>query len=85
LAPKLNASHFDTTQAKGEQIKGHPVIDQLVKIRVYLEKIKPIEKKLKYQIDKLLKTAAIGNIVRGTNYLLTKQICLILTAAVLIR
>jgi hypothetical protein len=53
-------------QAKGEQVKDHPVINQLVKIRVYLEKIKPIEKKLKYQIDKLLKTAAIGNIASGT-------------------
>ncbi|ELR13944.1 Sas10/Utp3/C1D family protein [Acanthamoeba castellanii str. Neff] len=61
----INIAYYLYLKAKGEQVKDHPVINQLVKIRVYLEKIKPIEKKLKYQIDKLLKTAAIGNIASG--------------------
>lgn len=34
--------------------------DKLAEIRVYLERIQPIEKKLKYQIDKMLKVASTG-------------------------
>ncbi len=39
-------------------VSSHPVIKQLVHIRTILEKMRPIEKKLKYQIDKLLKQAS---------------------------
>jgi hypothetical protein len=40
----------------------HPVIDQLVRIRTVLERLKPLDKKLSYQINKLLTLAATGNI-----------------------
>ncbi|RKP11160.1 hypothetical protein THASP1DRAFT_11937, partial [Thamnocephalis sphaerospora] len=44
----------------GAQLEGHPVIDSLIRGRVVLEKIKPVEQKLKYQIDKLIRAASVG-------------------------
>ncbi|KAL4279858.1 hypothetical protein GQ457_03G034320 [Hibiscus cannabinus] len=40
-------------KAKGYAIEGHPVVRSLVEIRLFLEKIRPIDKKLQYQIQKL--------------------------------
>ncbi|CAI9763026.1 unnamed protein product [Fraxinus pennsylvanica] len=42
-------------KAKGLSIQGHPVVQSLVEIRLFLEKIRPIDKKLQYQIQKLMK------------------------------
>ncbi|KAF7731602.1 hypothetical protein EC973_009366 [Apophysomyces ossiformis] len=44
----------------GKQVEGHPVIESLVESRVILDRMKPIESKLKYQIDKLVRTAVMG-------------------------
>lgn len=44
----------------GKSIKGHPVVESLVECRIVLERMKPIEVKLKYQIDKLVRTAVMG-------------------------
>jgi U3 small nucleolar ribonucleoprotein protein LCP5 len=44
----------------GLSIENHPLIDNLIRNRVTLEKMKPIEQKLKYQIDKLVR-ASITN------------------------
>ena len=41
-------------KAEGQPVQQHPVIARLVEIRAFLEKIRPIDKKLRYQIDKLL-------------------------------
>ncbi|XP_058081190.1 uncharacterized protein LOC131229297 [Magnolia sinica] len=46
-------------KAKGFSIEGHPVVRSLVEIRLFLEKIRPIDKKLQYQVQKL--TRAAGN------------------------
>ncbi|KAL6323204.1 hypothetical protein AAG906_027487 [Vitis piasezkii] len=48
-------------KAKGLSIEGHPVVHSLVEIRLFLEKIRPIDKKLQYQIQKL--TRVTGNAV----------------------
>ncbi|KAF6160644.1 hypothetical protein GIB67_019584 [Kingdonia uniflora] len=39
-------------KAKGLSIEGHPVVRSLVEIRLFLEKIRPIDKKMEYQIQK---------------------------------
>ncbi|KAA8528374.1 hypothetical protein F0562_035729 [Nyssa sinensis] len=44
-------------KAKGLSIEGHPVVRSLVEIRLFLEKIRPIDKKLQYQIQKLTRIA----------------------------
>jgi len=41
----------------GVSIKEHPAIERLVEIRTLMEKMRPLEQKLKYQIDKLVKIA----------------------------
>lgn len=38
-------------------MKDHPVMERLLVLRTYLEKIKPIDKKLYYQVDKLLNSS----------------------------
>ena len=43
-------------KAEGAPIAGHPVIEKLVEARTYMEKLRPLDAKLKYQMDKLLKT-----------------------------
>lgn len=45
----------------GERIENDPSIDRLIEIRTILEKIRPIDYKLRYQIDKLVKTAITGH------------------------
>lgn len=44
----------------GKQIERDPSIDRLIEIRTVLEKIRPIDYKLRYQIDKLVRTAVTG-------------------------
>lgn len=44
-------------KAKGLSIEGHPVVRNLVEIRLFLEKIRPIDKKLEYQVQKVTKAA----------------------------
>lgn len=44
-------------KAKGLSVGGHPVVRSLVEIRLFLEKIRPIDKKMEYQIQKLTNAA----------------------------
>ena len=37
-------------KSEGRSVKDHPVIERLVEIRLYLEKLRPIDKKLQYQV-----------------------------------
>lgn len=60
LSYLINLTCIILRKCSGEKIEGDPCIDRLIEIRTVLEKIRPINHKLKYQIDKLVKTAAIG-------------------------
>ena len=53
----INLSYYFMLKLDGQKIENHPVIEQLIKDRTILEKMKPLELKLKYQIDKLVKMA----------------------------
>lgn len=46
----------------GQKIEKDPSIDRLIELRTILEKIRPIDYKLRYQVDKLVKTAVTGTI-----------------------
>lgn len=50
----MHLTFYFLLRAEGRSVKSHPVISRLVEIRTYLEKIRPIDKKLQYQINKLL-------------------------------
>ena len=55
-----NLSFYLLLKAEGRSVKSHPVIKNLVMLRTMLEKLRPLEKKLSYQINKLLKAAELG-------------------------
>ncbi|KAL5145285.1 Neuroguidin [Glycine soja] len=44
-------------KAKGLSIEDHPVVRSVVEIRLFLEKIRPIDKKQQYQIQKLIQAS----------------------------
>ncbi|XP_063697745.1 neuroguidin-like [Culicoides brevitarsis] len=56
----INLSFVVLRKTTGQTIENNPVIDRLIEIRTVLEKIRPIDYKLRYQIDKLVKTATTG-------------------------
>ncbi|XP_045767312.1 neuroguidin [Maniola jurtina] len=60
LSYLINLTYIVLRKCSGEKIDSDPSIDRLVEIRTVLEKIRPIDSKLKYQIDKLVKTAVVG-------------------------
>ncbi|OAY65330.1 Neuroguidin [Ananas comosus] len=51
------AVYYLLRKAKGLSIEGHPVARSLVEIRLFLEKIRPIDKKLEYQVQKFTRAA----------------------------
>ena len=53
-------SYIMLRKAKGQSINGDPAVLRLAENRTVLEKMRPIDQKLTYQIDKLIKTAATG-------------------------
>ena len=55
-----NLAYYLLLKVQGKGIADHPVIARLVKYRLLIEKIKPMEAKLQYQIDKLLHAAGKG-------------------------
>lgn len=61
LSYLINLTFIILRKCSGEKIEGDPCISRLVEIRTVLEKIRPIDKKLKYQIDKLVKEAVMGS------------------------
>lgn len=62
LSYLTNITFLLMLRAEGRSIKDHPVVAQLAQLRAVMEKIKPVDKKLKYQVDKLLQlgTAPAG-------------------------
>ena len=51
-------------KSRGKKIKDAKAIERIVENRTVLEKMRPIEKKLKYQIDKYVKVAESGGEIR---------------------
>lgn len=55
-----NLTHVMTHKVKGKSLQESADVHRLVEIRTVLEKMRPIDQKLRYQVDKLLKSAATG-------------------------
>nr|CAG4637492.1 EOG090X0IJO [Ceriodaphnia reticulata]SVE73302.1 EOG090X0IJO [Ceriodaphnia reticulata] len=56
----MNLNCVSLKKVSGESIDGSPSIERLVEIRTLLERMRPVEHKLRYQIEKLLKIATAG-------------------------
>lgn len=50
----IHVTFYLLLKLEGKKISDHPVLDTLVEIRVYLEKIWPLEEKLQYSLNRLL-------------------------------
>jgi len=57
-----NLSFIILQKLSGNKIEHDPAIERLCEFRIVLEKMRPIEEKLKYQVDKLLAAASTGHI-----------------------
>ncbi|KAJ6653079.1 hypothetical protein lerEdw1_010165 [Lerista edwardsae] len=53
-------SHLVLEKTLGRPMADHPALLRLVETRTVLEKMRPIDQKLKYQVDKLVKAAVTG-------------------------
>ena len=63
-----NVVFYLLLKSEGQSVKTHPVLRQLVELRYLMEKMRPLDSKLKHQVDRLMKTASLkpeerGNIV----------------------
>lgn len=62
-----NVTYVILLKVAGHDICSSAAVDRLVEIRTVLEKIRPINKKLQYQIDKLVKVTTHGVGVNGNS------------------
>ena len=53
-----NVAFFLALKASGAAVRDHPVIAQLVRLRAVFEKLGPLDKKLRFQVDRLLQLAS---------------------------
>ena len=57
-----NLSYIMLKKCSGKSIAGDDALERLVTVRTIMEKLRPIESKLKYQINKAVKTADQGEV-----------------------
>ena len=55
------------SQALGKPVDDHPVIHKLLELRFVIEKMRPLDGKLKHQIDRLLRMSASESEVNNDN------------------
>ncbi|XP_068604008.1 neuroguidin-like [Brachionichthys hirsutus] len=58
-------THLISIKTEGGRIKDSDALNRVVTIRTVLEKMRPLDHKLKYQIDKLLRTAVTGSLAEN--------------------
>ncbi|XP_070709142.1 neuroguidin [Pempheris klunzingeri] len=58
-------THLIAIKTEGGKIKDSEALNRVVTIRTVLEKMRPLDHKLKYQIDKLLRTAVTGSLAEN--------------------
>lgn len=56
----IDLTYVVLLKTEGQSISGSNTVQRLVETRIVLEKIRPLDQKLRYQIDKLIRVAASG-------------------------
>eukprot|EP01071_Lankesteria_metandrocarpae_P001709 Lankesteria_metandrocarpae@DN1797_c0_g1_i1.p1 len=64
LSYLTNLSYYILLKVHGVGIKDHPVVDRLIELRLLIEKLRPVEKRMRRQIDKIL---TLGSPAEDTN------------------
>lgn len=59
LAYCINVVFYLAMKCEGQSVRSHPVMKQLLELRYAMEKLRPLDGKLKYQIDRLISAAAM--------------------------
>ena len=54
-------SFYLLLKVEGKAVEDHPVIGRLTHIKTLFEKLKPLDQKLQYQIDKMIRLANLGD------------------------
>jgi len=57
-------SYYLLLKLEGKKVENHPVILRLAHIKSLLEKLRPLDQKLQYQVDKMLKEAAQPEVLK---------------------
>ena len=60
LAYCMNLCFYLAMKCEGRSVKSHPVMRQLLELRYVMEKLRPMDGKLKHQIDRLLNFASLS-------------------------
>jgi hypothetical protein len=55
-------SFYILLKTEGASTKDHPVIGRLLHIKTLLERLRPLDLKLQYQIDKVVRAAALSEV-----------------------
>ena len=59
LAYCQNLVYYLSLKAAGESVASHPVMQSLLELRFAMEKMRPIDGKLHYQVDRLIKLSTL--------------------------
>jgi hypothetical protein len=65
----INCVYYLYLKSTGVSVKEHPVMIQLLELRYLMEKMRPLDGKLKYQIDQLMKYASMDEATAETSNL----------------
>ncbi|KAJ8010553.1 hypothetical protein DPEC_G00076280 [Dallia pectoralis] len=57
-----DVTHLISVKSEGASVKDNSSLHRLVTVRTVLEKMRPLDQKLRYQIDKLVRTAVTGSL-----------------------
>ncbi|KAL1006361.1 hypothetical protein UPYG_G00071360 [Umbra pygmaea] len=57
-----DVTHLISVKSEGGSLKDSAALHRLVTVRTVLEKMRPLDQKLRYQIDKLVRTAVTGSL-----------------------
>ena len=56
----VNVVFYLALKSEGRSVKTHPVLKQLLELRYVMEKMRPLDSKLKYQLDRLIKFSTLS-------------------------
>jgi hypothetical protein len=65
----VNLIYYMSFKSKGESVKEKPVMNRLLELRLLMEKMRPLDGKLKYQIDRLIKYSTLDTTNNSTENL----------------
>lgn len=55
-------SFYMLLRVEAKNVSDHPVVKRLIHVKLLLEKLRPLDQKLTYQVDKLVRQAVLGEV-----------------------